>query len=58
MRTMTSRHPVKCTRLALATVLASLAPCSFAWAQAYAVVEIIGDHYSKTTLYGAPFSIG
>ncbi|MCP2296658.1 MspA protein [Nocardia amikacinitolerans] len=30
----------------------------FAQARAYTVVEIIGDHYSKTTLYGAPFSIG
>ncbi|MEA3533106.1 mspA family protein, partial [Nocardia sp. CDC192] len=24
----------------------------------YTVVEIIGDHYSKTSLYGMPFSIG
>ncbi|MRH89795.1 mspA family protein [Nocardia sp. SYP-A9097] len=30
----------------------------FAQARAYSVVEIVGDHYSKTTLYGAPFSIG
>ncbi|MGW5382532.1 MspA family porin [Nocardia sp. NPDC003963] len=30
----------------------------FAQARSYTVVEIIGDHYSKTTLYGAPFSIG
>ncbi|MEU4312351.1 MspA family porin [Nocardia sp. NPDC024068] len=30
----------------------------YAQARSYAVVEIIGDHYSKTTLYGAPFSIG
>ncbi|MGH8881043.1 MAG: MspA family porin, partial [Stackebrandtia sp.] len=30
----------------------------FAQARAYTVVEIIGDHYSKTTLYGQPFSIG
>lgn len=30
----------------------------FAQARAYTVVEIIGDHYSKTTLYGMPFSIG
>ncbi|MFI5502280.1 MspA family porin [Nocardia asteroides] len=30
----------------------------YAQARAYSVVEIIGDHYSKTTLYGAPFSIG
>ncbi|NKX87071.1 MspA family porin [Nocardia coubleae] len=30
----------------------------YAQARAYTVVEIIGDHYSKTTLYGAPFSIG
>ncbi|MFD6401463.1 MspA family porin [Nocardia sp. NPDC060249] len=30
----------------------------FAQARSYSVVEIIGDHYSKTTLYGAPFSIG
>ncbi|WP_040786700.1 MspA family porin [Nocardia pneumoniae] len=27
-------------------------------ARSYTVVEIIGDHYSKTTLYGMPFSIG
>lgn len=30
----------------------------YAQARAYTVVEIIGDQYSKTTLYGAPFSIG
>ncbi|MFC4375638.1 MspA family porin [Nocardia halotolerans] len=30
----------------------------YAQARAYTVVEIIGDHYSKTTLYGHPFSIG
>ncbi|GGK49274.1 MspA family porin [Nocardia camponoti] len=30
----------------------------YAQARAYTVVEIIGDHYSKTTLYGMPFSIG
>ncbi|MEV0357534.1 MspA family porin [Nocardia sp. NPDC050697] len=30
----------------------------FAQARAYTVVEIIGDDYSKTTLYGQPFSIG
>ncbi|MEV0366849.1 MspA family porin [Nocardia fusca] len=30
----------------------------YAQARAYTVVEIIGEHYSKTTLYGAPFSIG
>ncbi|MEU4417788.1 MspA family porin [Nocardia salmonicida] len=30
----------------------------YAQARSYSVVEIIGDHYSKTTLYGAPFSIG
>ncbi|MEU3013815.1 MspA family porin [Nocardia asteroides] len=30
----------------------------YAQARAYTVVEIIGDHYSKTSLYGAPFSIG
>lgn len=30
----------------------------FAQARAYTVVEIVGDHYSKTTLYGAPFNIG
>ncbi|MFE9325193.1 MspA family porin [Nocardia sp. NPDC052278] len=30
----------------------------YAQARAYTVVEIIGDHYSKTTLYGQPFSIG
>ncbi|WP_067654291.1 MspA family porin [Nocardia harenae] len=30
----------------------------FAQARAYTVVEIIGDNYSKTTLYGQPFSIG
>ncbi|WP_336084395.1 MspA family porin [Nocardia sp. SSK8] len=30
----------------------------YAQARSYTVVEIIGDHYSKTTLYGMPFSIG
>ncbi|WP_227996884.1 MspA family porin [Nocardia australiensis] len=30
----------------------------YAQARSYTVVEIIGDHYSKTSLYGAPFSIG
>ncbi|NKY57258.1 MspA family porin [Nocardia flavorosea] len=30
----------------------------FAQARSYTVLEIIGDHYSKSTLYGAPFSIG
>ncbi|WP_043657535.1 MspA family porin [Nocardia thailandica] len=30
----------------------------YAQARSYTVVEIIGDDYSKTTLYGAPFSIG
>ncbi|MFD3505956.1 MspA family porin [Nocardia sp. NPDC058666] len=30
----------------------------YAQARAYTVVEIIGNNYSKTTLYGAPFSIG
>ncbi|MFE9325191.1 MspA family porin [Nocardia sp. NPDC052278] len=30
----------------------------YAQARAYTVVEIIGDNYSKVTLYGAPFSIG
>ncbi|MGW0246203.1 MspA family porin [Nocardia goodfellowii] len=30
----------------------------YAQARAYTVVEIIGDHYSKTTLYGQPFTIG
>ncbi|WP_459548044.1 MspA family porin [Nocardia sp. X0981] len=30
----------------------------YAQARSYTVVEIIGDHYSKTTLYGQPFSIG
>lgn len=30
----------------------------YAQARSYTVIEIIGDHYSKTTLYGAPFSIG
>ncbi|WP_433521465.1 MspA family porin [Nocardia pseudovaccinii] len=30
----------------------------YAQARAYSVVEIVGDSYSKTTLYGAPFSIG
>ncbi|MFJ4652740.1 MspA family porin [Nocardia sp. NPDC088792] len=30
----------------------------YAQARAYTVVEIIGNNYSKTTLYGQPFSIG
>ena len=30
----------------------------YAQARSYTVVEIIGAHYSKTTLYGQPFSIG
>ncbi|MFI5780570.1 MspA family porin [Nocardia sp. NPDC051570] len=30
----------------------------YAQARAITVVEVIGDHYSKTTLYGQPFSIG
>ncbi|MEV4129093.1 MspA family porin [Nocardia sp. NPDC049707] len=30
----------------------------YAQARAYTVVEIIGNNYSKVTLYGAPFSIG
>ncbi|MRH86894.1 mspA family protein [Nocardia sp. SYP-A9097] len=30
----------------------------YAQARAYTVVEVIGDHYSKTTLYGQPFSLG
>ncbi|WP_040816292.1 MspA family porin [Nocardia concava] len=30
----------------------------YAQARSYAVVEIIGDNYSKTSLYGQPFSIG
>ncbi|MFI5714197.1 MspA family porin [Nocardia sp. NPDC051750] len=30
----------------------------YAQARSYTVVEIIGDHYSKTTLYGQPFSVG
>ncbi|QLY32504.1 MspA family porin [Nocardia huaxiensis] len=30
----------------------------YAQARSYTVVEIIGDHYSKTTLYGQPFSLG
>ncbi|WP_433678704.1 MspA family porin [Nocardia sp. CA-119907] len=30
----------------------------YAQARAYTVVEIVGDNYSKTTLYGQPFSIG
>ncbi|MFC4125785.1 MspA family porin [Nocardia rhizosphaerae] len=30
----------------------------YAQARSYTVVEIIGDHYSKTSLYGQPFSIG
>ena len=30
----------------------------YAQARAYTVVEIVGDNYAKTTLYGQPFSIG
>lgn len=30
----------------------------FAQARSYAVVEILGNNYTKTVLYGAPFSIG
>ncbi|PXX71730.1 MspA protein [Nocardia tenerifensis] len=30
----------------------------YAQARSYTVVEIIGDNYSKTSLYGQPFSIG
>ncbi|WP_328388381.1 MspA family porin [Nocardia sp. NBC_00416] len=30
----------------------------YAQARSYTVVEIVGNHYSKTTLYGQPFSIG
>lgn len=30
----------------------------YAQARSYTVVEIIGQNYSKTTLYGQPFSIG
>lgn len=30
----------------------------YAQARAYTNLEIIGDHYSKTTLYGMPFSLG
>lgn len=30
----------------------------YAQARAYTVVEVPGDHYVKTTLYGQPFSIG
>ncbi|MVU78087.1 mspA family protein [Nocardia sp. ET3-3] len=30
----------------------------YAQARSYAVVEIVGNDYSKTTLYGQPFSIG
>ncbi|GAB0104144.1 hypothetical protein JMUB6875_31180 [Nocardia sp. JMUB6875] len=30
----------------------------YAQARSYAVVEIVGDNYSKTSLYGQPFSIG
>lgn len=30
----------------------------YAQARAVTTVEVIGDHYSKTTLYGMPFSIG
>ncbi|WP_433682672.1 MspA family porin [Nocardia sp. CA-119907] len=30
----------------------------YAQARSYTVVEIIGNNYSKVTLYGAPFSIG
>ena len=28
------------------------------WTSPYTVVEIVGNDYSKTTLYGQPFSIG
>lgn len=30
----------------------------YAQARAYTVVEVVGNHYSKTTLYGQPFSLG
>ena len=30
----------------------------YAQPRAYTTVEVVGDHYSKTTLYGQPFSIG
>ncbi|MGW4247490.1 MspA family porin [Nocardia sp. NPDC004722] len=30
----------------------------FAQARAYTVVEVVGDHYSKSVLYGQPFSLG
>ncbi|MBF6330588.1 MspA family porin [Nocardia transvalensis] len=30
----------------------------YAQARAYTVVEVVGNNYSKTTLYGQPFSIG
>ncbi|MCM6775173.1 MspA family porin [Nocardia sp. CDC159] len=30
----------------------------YAQARSYTVLEIVGNHYSKTTLYGQPFSIG
>lgn len=30
----------------------------YAQARAYTVVEVVGDHYSKTSLYGQPFSLG
>ncbi|GAB2721679.1 MspA family porin [Nocardia mexicana] len=30
----------------------------YAQARSYTVVEVVGNHYSKTTLYGQPFSIG
>ncbi|MCU1641906.1 MAG: MspA [Nocardia sp.] len=30
----------------------------YAQARSYTTVEVIGDNYSKTTLYGQPFSIG
>ncbi|SEM28867.1 MspA protein [Rhodococcus maanshanensis] len=30
----------------------------YAQARSYTVVEIVGNDYSKTTLYGQPFSIG
>ena len=31
---------------------------AIAQARSYTVVEIVGDNYSKSTLYGQPFSIG
>ncbi|SDC80020.1 MspA family porin [Rhodococcus tukisamuensis] len=30
----------------------------YAQARSYTVVEVVGDNYSKTTLYGQPFSLG